>query len=741
MLAEKQIGLTESSYSLWPYSSCDHRRQGLSAITTFCSDQNYEIFLISGERDGDLAREFHSELGDTYTDRITTIDEFCAHEFGFTPDGALRALRRYLSKAQSEGRDGLVVVIDYVWILSDGSGIRNLNDFSTRLIKACENEPIHVVAACDRRPLSSTKLLNIMPLFPSLLLGESLFQNRYYESPKRRASEGDRHARVLDDVLTQVEDRAYADQRYARLIESTNVLGTLEGIFDSMGDGLLVTDESGKMLVMNKTAESILGYGFSELPAKERAKLFGNHLPDKVTPYPVDDLPTFKALRGESSDEVEIFIRNQYRPEGCWTSTTARPLRNKAGDLNGAVLIFRDITQAKATEEQNERLSVRIGQAQKLESLGLLAGGIAHDFNNLLMGVLGNASLALLGLDGNSDVQKRVLQIQTAAQRLAALTRQLLAYSGQGSFERESIDISFLASEMNDLLETVVSKKATVTADYADNLPPIHADPTQVRQILMNLLTNASDALDGEAGSIRAETGVMNADRSFLDCCIIGSGIEPGEYVFVEVEDSGCGMDAVTMNRIFDPFFTTKTSGRGLGLASVLGLVRRHEGALFVDSQVGRGTRFRVLFPADWEYEARRDDRGEVSVVEGREGANRVILVIDDEESVRELAQEMLEHYGFEVLAAANGHDGIELYRKHADSISAVLLDLTMPDIGGDEVFSEIKKLRPNAKIIISSGYSETADLGLLYDNGLAGYLQKPYVPQALYEKINQAIA
>ncbi len=741
MLSEKQIGLTESSYSLWPYSSGDDRRQGLSAISAFCEDQNYEIFLISGEREGKIARDYLSLLGDEYSDRLTTIDEFCAHEFGFTPDGALRGLRRFLSAAQSAGKDGLVVVIDYVWILSDGSGLRNLNDFSTRLIKSCEKDPIHVVAACDRRPLSSTKLLNIMPLFPSLLLDGSLFQNRYYESPARHQSEADRHARVLDDVLTQVKDRAYADQRYARLIESTNVLGTLEGIFDSVGDGLLVTDETGKMLLMNKTAESILGYGFSELPAKERAKLFGNHLADKVTPYPVDDLPTFRALRGENSDDVEIFIRNQFRPEGCWTSTTARPLRNKAGELNGAVLIFRDITQAKAAKEENERLSARIGQAQKLESLGLLAGGIAHDFNNLLMGVLGNASLALLDLEGNVDAQKRVAHIQTAAQRLAALTRQLLAYSGQGSFERESIDVSFLASEMNELLETVVSKKAAVTADYAEDLPRIHADPTQVRQILMNLLTNASDALGGEAGNIRAATGLMQADAQFLDSCILGDEIEPGEYVYIEVEDSGCGMDTETINRIFDPFFTTKTSGRGLGLASVLGLVRRHRGALFVDSQPGRGTRFRVLFPAGEENDTRVGDSLRVEESSPNEGESRVILVIDDEESVRELAQQMLEHFGFAVLTAASGQEGIDVFAEHADSISAVLLDLTMPDIGGDRVFDEIKKLRPKARIIISSGYSETADLGSLYDNGLAGYLQKPYVPQALVEKINQAIA
>lgn len=258
----------------------------------------------------------------------------------------------------------------------------------------------------------------------------------------------------------------------------------------------------------------------------------------------------------------------------------------------------RDITDELRADEERVQLETQMQQAQKLESLGILAGGIAHDFNNLLVGILGNASLALLDLPTESPVRHSVSEIEQAAQRAAELTRQLLAYAGKGRFVVEPTDCSQVVREMTALLRTAVSRNAQVSLSLADNLPPVEADITQLRQVVMNLITNASDALPEHGGMIYIHTGQQFVDADYLATCVPGSDTMPGEFVFVEVRDEGRGMDDSTRLRIFDPFFTTKFTGRGLGLAATLGIVRGHKGAIRVYSELGKGTAIKLLFPA-----------------------------------------------------------------------------------------------------------------------------------------------
>ena len=301
-----------------------------------------------------------------------------------------------------------------------------------------------------------------------------------------------------------------------------------------------------------------------------------------------------------------------------------------------AVLLFiRDITERKNAEEERRKIETQIQVTQKLESLGVLAGGIAHDFNNLLMAILGNIDLALMDMTPSSPVRSNLLEAAKASQRAADLCRQMLAYSGRGRFSSEAIDLNEAVEEMGHMLEVSISKKALLRYNFASGLPAIDADATQIRQIIMNLVINASDAIGERSGIISISTGAIYCDRDFLSETWLNEQLSAGLYAYVEVADTGCGMDKETLPRIFDPFFTTKFTGRGLGLAAVLGIVRSHKGAIKVYSEKGRGTTFKVLFPA-LEKPAEHSDGASVSGNEWR--GSGMVLLADDEETIRRSA-------------------------------------------------------------------------------------------------------
>ncbi len=350
--------------------------------------------------------------------------------------------------------------------------------------------------------------------------------------------------------------------------------------------------------------------------------------------------------------------------------------------------------------------------------------------------------------------------IETAATRAADLTQQMLAYSGRGQFIVEACDLSNMVEEMAQLLGISISKRADFRCDLARDLPAIEADRAQLQQVVMNLIINASDALGESDGTITACTGVVEADRDLLAACELGENLEPGRYVFVEVSDTGCGMDEETRAKIFDPFFTTKFVGRGLGLAAVLGIVRGHEGALSVSSRPGEGSTFKVLFPASRGVVGVAAQNVEVRPAESRpptgavvadDGAGKIagpgesdeigtVLVVDDEPAVRGMVSSALEILGFHVLAAGDGQQAVDVFRQHAGEIDLVLMDMTMPRMDGREAFLKIRDLRADARVILSSGYSQQDALRDLREERPMGFLQKPYDLTALASQVRSAL-
>jgi PAS domain S-box-containing protein len=388
-------------------------------------------------------------------------------------------------------------------------------------------------------------------------------------------------------------------------------------------------------------------------------------------------------------------------------------------------------------EEERRRLESQLQYAQKLESLGVLAGGIAHDFNNLLVSILGHASLAGEDLSLTSPASDSLKQIEVAALRAADLCKQMLAYSGKGHFVIRRINLSALVEEMTHLMQISISKKIVLRQNLTKDLSPIEADATQIRQVLMNLMTNASEACGDSSGLITISTGRMRIDREYLATILFDGGLSEGDYVYLEVSDTGCGMDESTRARIFDPFFTTKTMGRGLGMAAVLGIVRGHRGAIKCYSEVGRGTTFKILFPAATGQAEPLQEKKAAATIRG----SGTILVVDDEEGVRALAQRSLERIGFKVLIARDGREGVEVYKLFQSEIVLVLLDMTMPELTGDEVFREMRKLREDVRVILSSGYNEQEATNRFVGKGLAGFIQKPYRPSELAEMIARVLA
>ncbi len=431
--------------------------------------------------------------------------------------------------------------------------------------------------------------------------------------------------------------------------------------------------------------------------------------------------------RGEAVDRLEIKMR---RKDGQLriVQISARLL-----ELSGKLM---SLTAAwDVTEQRN--LEQQMLHSQKLESLGVLAGGIAHDFNNLLTGILGNADLAKAEMSSLAPARTSLEGIEVAARRAADLCRQLLAYSGRGRFVIQPIDLQELVEEMGHLLSVSISKKVVLKYHFAKDLPAIEADATQLRQIVMNLIVNASEAIGERSGVISITTGLAHCDAAYLRGCFTAEGIKESDFVCLEIADTGRGMEKATLDRIFDPFFSTKFTGRGLGLAAVLGIVRGHKGAIRVYSEPQRGTTFKILFPAS-ESPARRlaPTVRAPSPFQGK----GLVLLADDEETIRNLGRRMLQRLGFEVVVAEDGRQAVESFKAMHEKVCLVILDLTMPHLDGEACFRELRLIRPDVKVILSSGYNEQDVVNRFAGKGLAGFIQKPYTSQELLAKMRDAL-
>ena len=412
-------------------------------------------------------------------------------------------------------------------------------------------------------------------------------------------------------------------------------------------------------------------------------------------------------------------------PDGVERWLLGNSVPERAND--GAVLwhgFITDITERKYAEKERRQIENKLVESAKLESLGVLAGGIAHDFNNLLTGILGNASLARQDLPPSSPGQPMLDQIELSARRAADLCKQMLAYSGRGRFVIQRLDLNTLIEDTTHLLQISIGKNCVLRFNLAPKLPAISADATQLRQIIMNLVINASEAIGNRSGVLAVNTGVARVDAEYLRSFRPDASPAPGDYVFIEVSDNGCGMDASTLARIFDPFFTTKFTGRGLGLAAVLGIVRGHKGGLKVYSEVGRGTTFKLFFPC---VSGSSENLDAANAANAHFTGSGTVLVADDEETVRTVAARILEHLGFSVVLAADGREAVEKFRAEPSRFAFVLLDLTMPHLDGEESFRQLRLLNPGVRVILTSGFNQHEAVNRFVGKGLAGFIQKPF--------------
>jgi signal transduction histidine kinase len=410
-------------------------------------------------------------------------------------------------------------------------------------------------------------------------------------------------------------------------------------------------------------------------------------------------------------------------------------LKHRLGRL--APAIHRELREYE-TRRERKHLEEQLRRAQKLESLGLLAGGVAHDFNNLLTGILGNASLALDLIPPQAPVVDMLRDIIRASERAADLTRQLLAYAGKGNFIIQPVNLTSLLREISGLVRTSVPRNVALELDLQTDLPQVEADATQMQQLLMNLILNAAEATTDRCGEVRVSTGVSTIAAGDPIAHFRPDPPHPGTYVTVQISDDGCGMSEAVKAQIFDPFFTTKFTGRGLGLSAALGIVRSHRGAIGVESREGEGSTFTVLLPA---IEKPGINAEPVEVARPKESpAAGAILVIDDEDLVRRAARSTLEHFGHTVFEASSGRDGADLFSRLHDRISAVLLDLTMPRMDGRDVWRYIRRVRPDMRVIITSGFEESDAMKQFAEDPGLIFLKKPFTAASLGSKIQQAL-
>ena len=497
-------------------------------------------------------------------------------------------------------------------------------------------------------------------------------------------------------------------------------------LVDNLPQKIFLKDANSVFVSCNKNFAADLSIDAEDISGKNDHDYYPSELADK---YVADDARIMACGRTMELDEQNVAHGQTHTVHVVKT-----PVKDRDGKVVGILGIFWDITDRKRAEEERKSLEAQVQHAQKLESLGVLAGGIAHDFNNLLLAILGNADLALMDMAPEAPARRNVGEIKKASQRAAELSSQMLAYSGKGRFIVEALDLSAMVEEMTHMLKVSISKKAILKYNFSKNLPAIEADATQVRQVIMNLITNASEAIGDRSGAISISTGAMEADRAYLQETYLDEDLPEGLYVCLEVADTGCGMSEETQAKLFDPFFTTKFTGRGLGMAAVLGIIRGHRGAIRIRSKFGEGTTITVLFPAIRSEASGPADEGQADDGQVDEAwkCSGTVLLVDDEETVLAIGKRMLQRLGLTVLIARDGREGVDVFREHQDEIACVVLDMIMPHMDGEEAFGELRRISSDVPVIMSSGYDEERVTRRFADKDLAGFIQKPYEFQEL---------
>ena len=513
-----------------------------------------------------------------------------------------------------------------------------------------------------------------------------------HEAQLRREVESGAHP-----ASTQAEE--WRDEAVQR--EQQQAIGArLRAIVESSEDAIISKDLSGIIQSWNRGAEEMFGYTEAEAVGRPISLVVP---PDRLN----EEAEILERIRAGGRVKHFEAVRLHKSGREIHVSLTISPLRDARGAVTGASHIARDVTDRKLLEEQTR-------QTQKLESLGVLAGGLAHDFNNLLAAIMGNASLAMEEIGPENPLQPYLTEVMNSSERAAHLVREMLAYAGKGRFVVQALDLSRIIEEMAPLIRRSVPPTVTVEFRLAPALPALEGDAAQIQQLVMNLVVNAAEASGENGGEVRLTTSAGSA--------------EARSEVLLQVEDTGCGMEEETRQRIFDPFFSTKFTGRGLGLPAVLGIVRGHSGSISVASVPGRGSVFSVAFPATGAGTA------------GKAPGSGRVLVVDDEEMLRQMVRLTLERSGYTVELAEGGASAVERFAAAPETFDAVLLDVTMPNMGGLETLERIRALSAEVPVILSSSFSEDEALGKFHGRGAADFLQKPYTPAMLKRALAQVI-
>jgi len=511
----------------------------------------------------------------------------------------------------------------------------------------------------------------------------------------------------------------------------------LATIVEQSFNGIILTDCEGCIRYVNPAFEKISGFSSQEVMGKNPNIVKSDQHSKSYYKQMWKALTQGESWKGgfvnKAKDghlyEVEQTIFPIYSPQ--------------SGELIGYTSIQQDVTERNRIQKQDEH-------AQRLESLGVLAGGIAHDFNNLLTAIMGNAGLAMRMLDEPEKCKDKLSNILNASDSAANLCKQMLAYSGKGQFIIHPVHLSKVTQKIVQLLQTSIHKKAKLTLDLRDDLPLVEADEGQMQQVIMNLVINAAEAMGEAAGDISVITDTVDLSKEDLLTLLNGDAIVAGKYVVMHVRDNGCGMDDETQKKIFDPFFTTKFTGRGLGMSAILGIIRAHQGALKVESVLGEGTLFSIYFPVvegaiEQPLQHSVDDQHSQQAVDAK-AISTTVLVVDDEQGIRDLATAILNDAGIQVMQAESGETGLSLLREHVNEIDVILLDMTMPNMDGKQFYIKMQDFASHIPVIISSGYSEH-DIRKRFEVGMSlnlvtqlEFLQKPYFPLALQQKVQDIL-
>jgi hypothetical protein len=522
---------------------------------------------------------------------------------------------------------------------------------------------------------------------------------------------------AIDRELREAESRRKRRKAEEALRESEK---RLQAILDNSPTIIFLKDSEGRYLYVNPQFGNLTPLTREHILGKTDDDIFP---PEQAAAFRANDLKVLQAGVAQEFEEVAHHL------DGLHTSIVAKfPLRNTEGQVYAICGIVTDITERKSLEAQ-------LRQSQKMEAIGRLAGGIAHDFNNLLTVINGYSELMLQSLPVGESHRDTLEQIRHAGEKAATLTRHLLAFSRQQVLQPRILDLNAVVANMDTMLKRVIGEDIDLLTILSPGLTPVKADPGQIQQILMNLVVNARDAMPN-GGRLTIETADVVLDTDYARRHV---GVSPGRYVMLAVSDTGCGMDKQTQARIFEPFFTTKEEGKGtgLGLSMVYGIVKQSGGNIWVYSEPGRGTTFRIYLPRiEGVAEGVAPDKAQEPVPRGSE----TILLVEDDAGVRNLAKKILQTQGYTVLEAAQGEDALRLSGQHGGLIHLMVTDMVMPEMSGRELAERLKPLRPHMKVLLVSGYTDKAMLhhGEL-DPGMA-FLQKPFTPQTLARKVREVL-